>query len=51
MPEVGGTMVRLGMPLIMGPGGGEWGACTSVAVNAASSGAGRGEASGSAWFV
>lgn len=52
--EVGGTMVRPGAPLLVGPGGWVWGICIpgrTVAVDAASGGAGRGGAGGSAWFV
>jgi hypothetical protein len=47
-------MVRPGAPLLLGPGGWAWGACMSrlaVVVDAASGGAGRGGAGGSAWFV
>ena len=44
-------MVRLSTPLLVEPAGWEWCACISVAVNTASSGAGRGGAGGSAWFV
>lgn len=44
----GGTMLRPGAPLLVGPGG--W-ARGVVAVDPASVGAGRGGAAGSAWFV
>ena len=44
-------MVRLGGPLLVEPGGWAWGTCILVAVDAASSGAGRGETGGSVWFV
>ena len=47
----GGTMVRPGAPLPLGPGGWAWGKCISGLTVAASSGAGRGGAGGSAWFV
>jgi hypothetical protein len=56
----GGTMVRPGPPLLLGPGGWAWESATwcdcmsglTVAVDAAlGGGAGRGGAGGSAWFV
>lgn len=47
-------MVRPGEPLLAGPGGWAWGVCISglmVAVDTASSGAGKGGAGDSARFV
>jgi hypothetical protein len=51
---VGGTIVSPGAPLLPGPGRWAWGVCIpglTVAVDAASGGAGRGGAGDSAGFV